>query len=407
MKINSGLYLKIKYHIRINLRKFYFYHYKGSEKYDLLIFDDAFPHPVSGFRLEEFTVLLKEFKNSKIIVNSDSYPIFKTPIEEHQTHINNLLVANPEFKNKLKVRKRFSNINSKLFYCVFINNIYNNISWLERFKIPFAFTLYPGGGFKINDKSCDRKLKRVLSSKMFRKVIVTQKFTKDYLLEKNFCKKEKIEFVFGSVVPQLSLIKDLNNRKNYLINKSTFDICFCAGKYMVQGKDKGYDVFVDLAISLVKKYDFIHFHVIGGFDELDIDVSMLKDKIKFYGYQKFENLESIFKNMDILISPNKPFVINSGAFDGFPLGTVVEAALNGVTVLITDELKQNTAFIDNEELIIIESNVSFIENAVINLINNPDKLRIISEKGRKKFMKIYSNEVQMKPKIDLLKQLIA
>lgn len=382
-----------------------FFPYRGLKKYDLIIYDDIFPHPVSGFRLEEFTILLSEFKNSKCMLVPEAYNVIKTPIEEHQNHITKFNSQNPSLKSKIRLKNRFYNINTKLFYCVFISNIYKNLNWLEKFKIPFVFTLYPGGRFIINDEASDLMLTKVLSSPMLRKVIVTQNFTKEYLLKNNFCSEDKIEFIFGGVVPQISLHKNLTNRKNYLKNKTTLDICFCAAKYSPKGEDKGYDIFIEAAHSLVSKFDFIQFHIIGGFNENDIDVTTIKNKVTFYGFQKYEELEAIFKEMDIMISPNKPFLLNKGSFDGFPLGTVVEAALNGVVVLISDDLKQNTTFVDNEELIIIESNINSIVEKVIKLIENPIKLEEISNKGNLKFSKIYSNQVQMNPRIDLLKKL--
>ena len=302
----------------------------------------------------------------------------------------------------MKFKKGFININSQLFYCVFINNIFTNLKWIEKNKIPFVFTLYPGGGFQTGEAISDMKLRKVFASPMFKKVIVTQHYTRDYLRDNDFCKPEQIEYIFGGVVPQNSLQKDVTDKKSYLINKITFDICFCAAKYTPRGEDKGYDVFIDFAHKIAAKYDFIRFHVVGGFLNSDIDVTQIKDKIQFYGYQKFEGLSTIYKKMDVLVSPNKPFVLGKGAFDGFPLGTVVEAALNGVVALITDGLKQNTIFIPNEDLIIIESNSRSIEKEIIDLINQPEKLYLISEKGREKFMEVFSNEVQMKPRIELL-----
>lgn len=399
--------VKIKYYLFLwlNLIKNRGYiFYKGLNKVDLLIYDDIFPHPVSGFRYEEFTILLSEFADSRIVMTPNAYPAVKTPIMEHKQHVHDFLQRNDGLKNKLKFKRGLVNINTKLFYCVFINNIHANLKWLEKHKISFVFTLYPGGGFQIDDALSDSKLKQVLTSKMFRKVVVTQLFTKDYLIQKNFCKPTDIEFIFGGVVPQLSLNKDLSNRKKYLINKSTFDICFCAAKYTPRGEDKGYDVFIEFAHQISIQYDFIRFHIIGGFDEKDIDVNQISDKIQFYGYQNFEGLGTIYKNMDVLVSPNKPFVLGKGAFDGFPLGTVVEAALNGVVTIISDDLKQNSVFKVNEELIIIESNSSSIEKEIIDLIHHPDKLKMISEKGREKFMEVYSNEIQMKPRIDLLRK---
>ncbi len=381
--------------------------YKGLKKVDLLIYDNIYPHPVSGFRHEEFTVLLSEFSKSKIIIFPTSYPVLNTPIAEHKKHIERLIEINQSLSKKIKLKKGFVNINTKLFYCVFISNIYDNLNWLEKYKIPFIFTLYPGGGFQVDNEMTDLQLKKVFDSAMFKKVIVTQQFTLDYLISKNFCKAENIEFIFGVVVPQLSLNKNLIDKKSYLIHKSTFDICFCAAKYTDKGIDKGYDVFIDFAHKIVTKYDFIQFHVIGGFTENDIDTTMIKNRIKFYGYQNFEDLSSIYKNMDVLVSPNKPFILAKGAFDGFPLGTVVEASLNGVVSLITDELNQNSVFITNEDFIIIESKSSSIEKEIITLIKQPEKLYLISKKGREKFMKVYSNDVQMKPRVELFKKEIA
>jgi len=332
------------------------------------------------------------------------YSILNTPKKNHPIDVKNLILNNYELKNKIKNKRGLVNVNSKLFYCIFISNIYSNIDWIEKYKIPFVFTLYPGGGFKINDKLSDDKLNRVFSSPFFRKVIVTQEFTKNYLINNKICDEEKIELVFGGVVPQISLNKGLINKKKYLINKNTFDISFCAAKYMPLGIDKGYDVFIKFAHNIAKKYDFINFHIVGGFSKEDIDISNIENKMHFYGYKNFVELNDFFNNMDIIISPNKPFVLSKGAFDGFPLGTVVEAVLNEVVALVSDELNENKIFINNEDLIIIENEPLYIEQKVVELIENPEKLYTISQKGREKFYSIYSNQYQMIPRIDILKK---
>lgn len=384
------------------LNQEFFFPYKSSNKNDLLLFDNIYPHPMSGFRIEEFTVLLSEFPKSKIILFPSAYQYVNTPVSEHKQHIDILIAKNHSLLNKLRIKRGFININTKLFYCVFLNNIYNNLHWLEKHQIPFIFTLYPGGGFQINNEIIDKKLKIVLRSTMFRKVIVNQEFTKDYLINKNFCKHDDIEFIFGCVVPQISLKNDLTKKKSYLINKDTFDICFSAVKYTTKGEDKGYDVFIDFAHQIASEYDFVKFHVIGGFTENEIDISLIKEKIQFYGYKEFQDLGAIYKNMDVIVSPNKPFVLSNGAFDGFPLGTVIEACFNGVVPLITDELKQNNIFIKNEDLIIIESNSASIKNEISSLIECPEKLYFISKRAREKFIKVYSNNMQMEPRIQLL-----
>jgi glycosyltransferase involved in cell wall biosynthesis len=397
---------KIRFFLNLIKRKDAFILYKGFKKNDLLIYDDVFPHPVSGFRHEEISVLLSEFNKSKIIISSKSYALLKTSIFDNKKHIQSFINLSKVFKNKLVFRKGLLNVNTKLFYCIFINNIIENLNWLEKYQIPFVFTLYPGGGFEFDNLESDSKLKKVFASKMFKHVIVTQKITEEYLVSKGFCKKQNIKFIFGCVVPQLSLEKDLSEKKTYLVNKKTFDICFCAAKYMSRGEDKGYDIFIEMAHKITLQFDFVRFHIIGGFTQEDIDISKIEDKIKFYGYQNFENLEWILKQNDIIISPNKPFLLSKGAFDGFPLGTVVEGVLNGNVALVTDELKQNDVFIPNEEIIIIKSTVESIEKEIVNLIKNPEKLYLIAKKGREKFMRVYSNNTQMKPRIEILKNIL-
>ena len=376
--------------------------YKGIKKYDLIIYDDFYPHPISGFRKEEITNLLSEINPSKIILNPKSYSRFNAKKDEHKDHIKNIIKENVVLNGKLKRKIGFVNINTKLFYCIFLNNIFQNLKWLEQYKIPFIFTLYPGGGFQINNADSYAKLRSVFNSKMFRKVIVNQSFTRDYLRDNNLCELEQIVYIYGGVVPQLSIKKETKSTtKDRVIN-----ICFCAAKNMPRGEDKGYDVFIEVMRKIVKKFNWIQGHVIGGFNKNDIYIEDFKDNIHFYGYQEFENLGLLFEKMDIIVSPNKPFMLSKGSYDGFPLGTVVEAVLNGCVAVVTDSLTQNEVFVDNEDLIIVEHNVASIEKEIISLINDREKLNFISYKGREKFRKIFSNKNQVQPRINLLNKYI-
>ena len=82
------LLIKILRKLKKIFKQDFFIPFKGLKKYDLIIYDNIYPHPVSGFRLEEFTVLLKEFKSSKSLqrfgndmyINND-YGIILTQIK--------------------------------------------------------------------------------------------------------------------------------------------------------------------------------------------------------------------------------------------------------------------------------------------------------------------------------------
>ena len=77
------------------------YYYRGVKKYDLIIFDTIFPHPISGFRLEEFTSLLSEFKSSKILIVPEAYNFLNTDEKLHANHINALVEKKENLKNKI------------------------------------------------------------------------------------------------------------------------------------------------------------------------------------------------------------------------------------------------------------------------------------------------------------------
>lgn len=383
-----------------------------KQDFSLIIIDDVFPSMSSPFRYEEYMEYLKELKSVYAFTTGLSLSALKDKrtIKEVIEKFEN---ENPEFKNKVLMLSReneekLQTIRNKIAIVTFIQNLQNskfdNIDLLERNKIPYIFTLYPGGGFKLNDEECDKKIKRACSSKYFTKVIVTQKNVYDYLIEKNFCKKENIEFIYGIVTPKQILNNDIKEKKYYKKDKKNFDVCFVAHKYSEKGIDKGYDLFIESAKKLTKKYHNIKFHVIGGFNEKDIDISDLKGNINFYGIKPSNWLHEFYKNMDIIVSPNKPFILSEGSFDGFPTGSCTEAMISGVALLCTDELKLNVKFKDKKDLIIIKPESSDIVKKIEELYNNPDKIIKIAKNGRKKASKLYSINKQLKTRINLIKK---
>jgi glycosyltransferase involved in cell wall biosynthesis len=379
---------------------------KKKFQYDLIIYDDAYPHPSAGFRLAEFNFLLTNINNSKALLTGNTYNDFKLPKELHRKHISELEQSNSILKHKLQIVNGEVNINCRLFYCIFLNNIFANLEWIEKYAIPFVFTLYPGGGFTMGVTETEDRLKKVFSSNCFRKVIVTQRKTYDYLLDNGFCTQENILFVFGVVVPHFTSLSNTIPKKYYGTNKQVFDICFCAAKYTTYGEDKGYPLFVEFMKIISKKYHFIRFHIIGGFDRHVINVDELGEAVTFYGYQNYSHLKSIFQSADLIISPNEPNKFTKGSFDGFPLGTVIEAALNGVVVMLTDPFNENIYFENGKELIIIKPDVQDLIAKFENLIDDMAVFYTIAETGRKRFEQLYSTDYQLKPRLELLQEIL-
>jgi len=371
---------------------------------DLIILDDLFPHPLSAFRLQEFNSYLEYFKKTEIYTNPLSFPALneKRSIE---TIIKNYEDKYPQFKGKVKKFYPEKDLKGKIAYMIFLNNAYTYIDILEKYKIPFVFTLYPGGGFQLYQEVSDKKLKRIFSSPCFRKVIVTQKITYDYLIDNNLCQERDVVEIFGIVTP-LNLIKKVSkDKKFYGRDKKNLNICFVAHRYSEKGVDKGYDTFIKVAHLLAGKYDNIYFFVVGNFDENIFDVQSIKHRIKFYGAREPEWFENFYKDKDIILSPNMPFNLMEGYFDGFPTGSCTEASLHKVAIFCTDELGLNTKF-SSEEIVIVPPDAKEIVKIIEKYYHDPKKLEEIAKKGCEKVKEIYNYKNQIEPRINILKELM-
>jgi len=379
--------------------------YNGIRKTDLIIYDDYFPNPVTGFRIAEFLEILKSISSTKILISPiNSYKTYGLNNSDFEKHKREFANSYPKFKNSVRKVSRFNNINAKLFYFVFLNNGRRIIPYLNRNKINFIFTLYPGGGFKMNNERSDIDLKEIMSSKYFKGVIVNQECIKDYLIEKNICTEMQIHNIVGIPVPQIKLEFPESEKIYYAERKGVLDICFIAAKNLARGEDKGYDLFIDVAIKLHKKYRDLKFHVVGGFSEKEIDVTELGNSITYYGYIDTNDLPNTLKSFDIVLSPNRPNMLGAGSFDGFPLGASVDASLVGCLMAVTDQLNQNKRYLENEEIIIIQPNSEDIIRKIENLIAFPEKIRQIGIAGMQKTKELFSYQNQIETRLQILKK---
>lgn len=121
---------------------------------------------------------------------------------------------------------------------------------------------------------------------------------------------------------------------------------------------------------------------------------------------EYSSLKKIFCTVDLIISPNQPDKLGKESFDGFPLGTFVEAVLNEVVVMLTDCFNENSYFEDGAELIIIKPELEDMLKKFEYLIENLDSFYKIAKKGKSKFQNIYINEYQMNPRMEMIRSLI-
>jgi glycosyltransferase involved in cell wall biosynthesis len=307
----------------------------------------------------------------------------------------------PEIKNRMKYLSAKKTYRIKLAYTYFLGETYTLLPFLEKNKIPFVFLLNPGGTFGLDNDASDNMLREIFASKYFRKVIVNQRHFEKYLINKGLCDESVVIYDFsGSVQFKKS---DVKKKKYYKEDKPTFDMCFVAAKYSEKGVDKGYDLFIDAAKRLAKVIPDMRFHVVGGFDEHEIDVSEIKDKIKFYGYLPAATLPKFYSGMDIFLSPNRVSKLHKGNSDGFPLSA--GAMYCGVSGFNSDELKMNTEF-KSDEVVIVKTEVADIVKKVKYYYNNLEELYELSKKGQKRAQYFYDTKSHIKGRIKLFNEIV-
>jgi glycosyltransferase involved in cell wall biosynthesis len=364
----------------------------------LVILDDTFPNVLSAFRVAEFNSYLERFPD--VQVYSTAWQ-FDSVLEEYRRYY-------PQFKNSVRAYSDRRILRGKAAYIVFLHNAFRFLERIEQAKLPFVFELYPGGEFRLDESVSDERLRRVCSSPAFHKVIVTQKLIQDYLLERGFCDSDRIELILGGVFASDQINSLLRPRRRYGLEKEVLDICFVAFKKMPGGIDKGYDRFIAAARLLARRNPQIRFHVGGSFKESDVDIgSDLVGRITYHGSQYTSFFPGFYANMDIIISPNIPFALSPGAFDGFPTGCCIEAGLCGVAVFATDELAMSHGiFKDREEIVIISREPEEICAIVEEYAASPDALAQLGTRGQQAFSSFFDLEKQMEPRLRVLSRLL-
>src|ERR1044072_1269814 len=370
---------------------------------DLIILDDIFPHLLSSFRIAEFNAYLSAYEKAVVSSTAAAFPAigekrsFEKVCAEYDRRY-------PELSGRAGRLRHRTKLRGELLYFVFLQNARNFMDFLTTTKTPFVFTLYPGGGFQLNEPGSDATLRAVCSLPNLKKIITTQKLTHEYLL--NFIEPDRAEFIYGGVFPSDQLTNTGTTKKYYGKEKATFDICFVAFKYMPQGVDKGYPVFVEVARTLSRAHDDIRFHVVGPYDETDIDVAELDGRIQFYGARSTDFFPEFYSRMDLMLAPTAPFLLLPGAFDGFPPGGCIEAGLCGVAIFCTDALQQNVTFKDGEEIVIITRDAQSICESIEHYYADYDGLILLAERGQRAFHAAFGIEMQLEKRLRVLSEFL-
>lgn len=384
--------------------------FNTDEQNTLLIFDDFLPNMLGSWRCAEIVAHLNKFAHSLLVCNidlkkgvqsKDFEPNRQKFLTTYGHQINNgAVVSINHYPGKI-------NVNARLAYCLFYNNLLKVYPLLTHYKIPFAFTLYPGGGFKLYNKACEIFLKEIKGSALFKGVFVTQQSVYDYLIERLNFNPATVKFIYGCPV-EIENYSISPQKKYYKQNKQTLDICFVAAKYSETGLDKGFEIVCRAASYLSKKYSFIRFHIVGGFTAQDMVYPVDEANISFYGYQYFDWFKQFYIGIDLILSPVKTDVLGIGSFDGFPTAAVIEAGLFGAAIMTADPTGDNIypAFADNEDFFYIQSNAYSVINKIEALIEDPAIIQKVAHAGNRKITSLFNREVQINTRTEFINSII-
>ncbi|MFX1762827.1 glycosyltransferase family 4 protein [Paraburkholderia sp. A1RI-2L] len=359
---------------------------------DLLIIDEMLPCDFSPFRTLEYRHYLNYF-SSPVLLSTEGWHAWLSNLDFDEQ------LAQSELEESVKAKiERFSEFTSivpKLAYITFLNNAWQVFPNLTERRIPFVLQLYPGGGFEPNVASSDEKLREIVHSPLCRKIIVTQRLSVDYLLEKIGCDPQKIKLIYGGVYDTRNGFDFTRDKKLFARDKDTLDICFVAHRYGDDTKKKGYDKFVAVAKALSAQFAAVRFHVVGDYTPDQIPLDRAADRITFHGKQSGSFFKEFYPRMDIILSVNRPSEIDAGAFDGFPTGACMEAGFRGVLNCVSDPLNLNVAFSDGQDIVLVDFDTDETVRKLSGLLSDPDKLYEMAYANWRKFLDVFDTDRQL------------
>ena len=360
----------------------------------IVVLDDFFPNLYSGFRVAEYNAYLRRFPN--LVVRSSS-PEFAAA---HAIYAQRY----PELAPRVLPFDLAALGEARLAYFMFLHNAHAFLPMLEQARLPFVFTLNPGGSFGLNDPKSDAMLDPVIASPFFRHAIATQQITRTYLRDRGV-PPEKISLIYGGVMNS-RYVDERAPERPYYPHTPTLDVAFIAHKYMPLGANKGFPEFCELA-SRFADDAHIAWHVVGH-DFTDADWPRVLPRpraLTFHGlFESTTSLYDFLLGIDIVVSPQRPFLLYPGNFDSLPTMGIVEASLQGAAMICSDVLGMNDRYADGVEIIIAPPQVDALYRAVASLKADPKRLRALARAGQRRSRELFSSHRQLRERFALLER---
>ena len=366
----------------------------AANPHGIVIVDDLFPNLITGFRVAEFSWLLRAGVVREVM----------TSLAQLEDHLPSFLELYPDLEGRVGPYAPDRLPEFELAYVVFLDNARILLPDFARHHLDFVMELYPGGGLRLGTAETARTLHDVVTSPRLRGILTTQPRVTEYLAAIG-PKLPPVEEVLGVVVNEsyFGPEEGFGRAHPYFgLGKGHLDVLFAAHRYDERGVHKGYPVFIEVCRLLSEAGVPLRAHVVGGHRADDVRLGDLDQRFTFHGPLVTDQFQRMALGMDLVLSPNQPSLVRPGAWDGFPTGSCVEAALCGVGVVCSDELDQNRLFTDGEDILISPPDPELYCARILDLLQRADGVANLAESGRRSFRQAYSTEAQLVPRKNLL-----
>ncbi len=364
-------------------------------KVDLIILCKGVPRE-DHFSHAELTSYLHEFSSALMLTAIGNHHQPRNPHFENRPYQRRY----PEIENRL-YQRRYPEVGSrvigddgtfplhigKLIYAATLKDIIAGLSRIEEAGAPFVFTLCPKGGFAFSHLDVDRQLKRIFGSPCFQKVIVTQPSIYDYVIRNKFCPAEKVELNYGGSIAKIPNAQSIH-KSRWGSGKAGLDICFMAHDDAPRDRSMAYDLFRDVINVLQQRFNDIRFHVIGALSPS-------------------QDFDGFVQDMDIIVSPTLGSKTPPRVIDSFLSDRCVEAGVRGGAIFAADDFNDASGhFIDGQNIVIVKRDVADIVARIERYYADPEALKVIGENGAQSIRALYCPELQIEPRINLLREVI-
>ncbi|RZS57419.1 hypothetical protein EV141_1131 [Microcella putealis] len=364
----------------------------------VVILDDYFPSLLTGFRVSEFTYLLREGAVDAVMTTAEPYAHLSQTFGE----------TFPDLANRVMPFDPSSLADAGGAYITFVNNARYFMPYLVEHKLPVVLQLYPGGGLNLGDPNVDRLIIDLRASGLLRGLVVTTERARTWL-ESLDVGDVPVALIPGVAIERTYLGPGAGSRTNYYPTASdVLRFGFVAHKYSADGRDKGFPDFLATLAAVMTDGISVQGSVIGGFtpDDVPAGHQPLLPYLTFHGPLLSEAMKAVLFSVDLVVSQNRADVLAVGQFDGFPTASSVIGSLCGAGLVLTDPLNQNRLFVHGRDALIVPDDPAVAAASIVQLLNGIG-IQALARHGLRVTRRHYGVQAQLAPRLEFLQSVFA